>query len=307
MAHAEKFKACDVRRVMKEYYRELEHYKNNVDVSKIGLNYCIECNADNELHHYYNRRSGPAAHSFEYRYSKIEHSNRKDAVGMVDWVVTLPEELKNASEEKQKEFFYYVYGNTVLRYGMNNVLPGIVHNDETTPHIHIPVIPVVKEKDSQRVCAKKFLNRNELRDYQVNLDYVIEKIYGFKNAILNGRTKGNYSLEELKERTKKETQLHELEETINQRAEQLLIREQMISDRELELEKEKEELEEQKRFFEEQNKFLEQKIEIAEEEIIKIRNVTEREKCAARLQRAMSNGSAYSDEAAKRRSDGYSR
>ena len=274
------------------------------------MNYCIESTADKNIHHYYNRRSGPAAYSFEYRYSKMEHSNRKDAVGMVDWIVTLPEELKNASEEEQRKFFDYVYGYTVLRYGMDNVLPGMVHNDETTPHIHIPVIPVVNDKGSQRVCAKKFLNRNELKDYQVKLDEVIERVFGFKNAILNGKTKGNYTLEELKERTEKEKQLHDLEEAVNQRAEQLLIREQMISDRELELEKEKEELEEQKRFFEEQNRFLEQKIEIAEEEIIKIRNAVERDKCTNRFQRAMSNGSVYSDdsdETAKRKSDGYSR
>lgn len=203
MAHCEKFKLSDAKNVLKEYNRELSEYKNEVDKSKIPLNYVI--GADNGADGECSR-----LHS---RVQQLSYRKRKDTIGFCTWIVTCPEEFKD-DELKQREFFKFVYDYTVRRYGYENVLNGYVHNDETSPHIHIPVIPSVQENGLDKLNAKKFLNKKELSAYHKDLEQECYEHFKIKGLILNGRTKGGYTLEELKQRTKDEEEMKRREQNV---------------------------------------------------------------------------------------------
>src|SRR5699024_11833664 len=72
----------------------------------------------------------------------------------------------------QKQFFEETYDFLSERYGEENVLAGVVHNDETTPHMHFAFMPVTydEKREREKVSAKEVLNRNELKSFHQDLD-----------------------------------------------------------------------------------------------------------------------------------------
>src|SRR5699024_4072382 len=97
---------------------------------------------------------------------------RADVKVMADWIVTLPEELNGAPEGSQEQFFEETYDFLSDRYGEENVLAGVVHNDETTPHMHFTFMPVTydEKREREKVSAKEVLNRNELKSFHQDFD-----------------------------------------------------------------------------------------------------------------------------------------
>lgn len=231
MAHIEHFKKSDVKKLANEYDRD-EKYMKTRDVSRIDLgrmsqDYVLSQNEfkpkqsleDYRLH---------ARHLLNKIESRLQNddlkvSNRKDLNVMSTWVVTCPQELLDKPQDVER-FFKMTYDYTVDRYGSENVLEGFVHMDETTPHIHIPVIPV----SDGRVSSKALFTKSELRNYQRDLDKACEQEFGIKGLILNGRTKGNYTVSELKERDKQKKALDTRENALNVRERDLERREQQL-------------------------------------------------------------------------------
>lgn len=85
-------------------------------------------------------------------------AKRKDAVTLVDTVLTLPEELKYASREKQIAFFRCALVALQKHIG-GQVAFATIHFDETTPHLHFGVVPITRDG---RLCAKEIVNRSML-------------------------------------------------------------------------------------------------------------------------------------------------
>jgi hypothetical protein len=214
MAHLEKIKQCDIRRVMCEITRESTYYKGNVDLSQTHYNYTLAMYGGKIIQRPVKNKDGTTAtgaikaktvnNFMQSRIDKLPHRKTKVTVGMVLWCVTCPAELKN-DPIKVKRFFEIIYLLTIKRYGEKNVQQGFVHMDETSPHIHIPFVPEFQGT----LNAKKLITANELRIYQQELDNICEREFGQKGLILNGRTKGNYTVDELRERTKQKQELQE--------------------------------------------------------------------------------------------------
>lgn len=141
------------------------------------------------------------------RLDEVYCMDRKDVKACCSWVVTLPENLKDAPDEHQRKFFEETYGFLADRYGgEKNVLSANVHNDETTPHMHFAFIPVVYDpkKEREKVSAKLVINRNELKvfhkDLDVHLKESIPEIY--QDGILNDKTIGLDDIESIKKHSK---------------------------------------------------------------------------------------------------------
>src|SRR5699024_12793804 len=80
------------------------------------------------------------------------------------------------------------------RYGEENVFAGVVHNDETTPHMHFAFMPVTddEKREREKVSAKEVLNRNELKSFHQDLDnHLKERIPQiYQKGVLNDKTIG---------------------------------------------------------------------------------------------------------------------
>lgn len=138
------------------------------------------------------------------RLSEVKVHNRKDVNVMINWVVTLPQSLKDKELENQERFFKEAYKFLNDRYGKENVISAYVHMDETTPHMHYAFVPVVedKKKGGYKLSAKEVVTREDLRTFHKDLSEHMERVFGRDIGILNEATKvGNKSIKELKRLT----------------------------------------------------------------------------------------------------------
>lgn len=159
------------------------------------------------------------------------HQDRKNMVSVIDVKVTLPKDVK---EEDEQNFFKAVYDFYCNDFGEENIVNAVVHKDETTPHIHIDVVPVKVyrreneipyaskkftidelsdemkkrianwEQETEQefrgiVCCKDLINRNYLRLMHPRLSEFVTERLGYECEILNGATEnGNKTVLRLK-------------------------------------------------------------------------------------------------------------
>lgn len=200
MAHVLKFTRGAVGGLSSHIERKTENHSNkDIDTDRTHENYDL-C-----------EKEGDMLSRYQERFDEVHCLNRADVKVMADWVVTLPEELKEAPRDAQKRFFEETYDFLSERYGEENVLAGVVHNDETTPHMHFAFMPVTYDEKKQRekVSAKEVLNRNELKSFHQDLDnHLKERIpHIYQKGILNDKTIGVENVQILKEKSKEIDQL----------------------------------------------------------------------------------------------------
>lgn len=152
---------------------------------------------------------------------------RKNRVVAVNWVVTLPAELKDAPEEKQRDFFMHTVEFMRRRYGADNIVGAWVHNDETTPHVHVTVVPesrVLHYKElpdgkkrnitdynnfqgTGKIVSRDLMTRREMLTFHPDLQSYLQQQMGMALSILNEATAeagGNQSIEAMKRRTRRQ-------------------------------------------------------------------------------------------------------
>lgn len=199
MAHLEAYTRRDMTKITREAYREHTNqsaYKNNVDLSKSHLNYSMMGIDRKEF------LSRLDARCVAVMQGKKMQSQTK-VIG--SWVFTVPEEI-SGDTTKEKMYFDSCFEFAQERYGKENVIDGVVHYDEGTPHMTVYTVPVTKSRKTGDMTISKasLFTKTELERFHPALDEKLEDVFGQKGLALNGRTKGNYTLEELKERTKRE-------------------------------------------------------------------------------------------------------
>lgn len=196
MAHLDKFTRTDSREVLKEAYRELRKYKNNVDTSLSMNNYSMEGI----------KSSKEALKRVDARCAEVMNGRKmqKQTNVIVSCAYTLPEYFYDKPVDEQRKCFDAVYRFIQDRYGKENVIDGVVHNDETTPHMTVYTVPVTTSRKTGNitVSSASLCTQKEFNTFHKDLESYMEKEFGVKGLALNGRTKGNFTLEELKERTR---------------------------------------------------------------------------------------------------------
>ena len=85
---------------------------------------------------------------------------RKDAVKLCGVVISSDQEFfSQLSAEQQREFFQRSYDFMAARYGKENILSAVVHMDETTPHMHLYLVPITPDN---RLCCKEIFDKRGL-------------------------------------------------------------------------------------------------------------------------------------------------
>lgn len=209
MAHLDKFTRTDSRGVLKEAYRELHKYKNNVDTSLSMNNYSMEGI----------KSSKEALKRIDARCIDVMNGRKmqKQTNVIVSCAYTLPEYFYDKPVDEQRKCFDAVYRFIQDRYGKENVIDGVVHNDETTPHMTVYTVPVTTSRKTGNitVSSASLCTQKEFNTFHKDLESYMEKEFGVKGLALNGRTKGNFTLEELKERTRVKEEQDKRENGLN--------------------------------------------------------------------------------------------
>ena len=192
MASVEKFGAGAVRNQLRHNRREIEHSGNpDIDPERQGQDYVLSPDRGMTDYDYFLQRK-----------AELYCYGRDDVKVMAGWVVTAPQDL---ARERYDVFFKTTYDFMENRYGAENVVQAVVHDDEGgQPHLHFCFIPVVEDRKHEqgyKICANDVLNRRELRNFHPDLQRYLDE-HGLEDArVVTGVTRaqgGNRTVAELK-------------------------------------------------------------------------------------------------------------
>lgn len=256
--------------IVREKFRELGKYKSDVDESKSLENFDLVGrfkNADEVINHV--EKEFESVVGCEYmKQPKNMRDPNKGRKPLANLVVTLPRELFDAwtdgpttkqvdwYDEKtdtvvKKEVGLKTYernitpemrenikgfGSHVLDFletqgfEKENILYGMVHMDEGTPHVEVGILckaqslQSVKDENGKRVKGAdgKYLKamqdtisygnaipqKAKMRKFHENFDDYMADVYGKKGLILTGATKGNKTAEEMREYRKEQENIN---------------------------------------------------------------------------------------------------
>ena len=114
------------------------------------------------------------------RIKELGLSPRKDAVVMNSFVLGSDKQFFDGlAKIEQYNFFSDCYKFFTGRYGEENIIAAVVHNDETTPHMHLNIMPVTKDG---RLCSKELFDKNKLRELQTVFYSAVGKKYGLQRG-----------------------------------------------------------------------------------------------------------------------------
>lgn len=102
---------------------------------------------------------------------------RKDAVVACSFIVSSDSDFfANLTPEQERAYFQTAYDYIAKKYGEQNIISAKVHKDETTPHMHLVLVPLTKDG---RLSAKELFDRQALLDLQAEIPKRL-KAQGFK-------------------------------------------------------------------------------------------------------------------------------
>ena len=114
------------------------------------------------------------------RIKELGLSPRKDAVVMNSFVLGSDKTFFDGlSRVEQYNFFSDCYQFFAERYGEENIIAAVVHNDETTPHMHLNLMPVTKDG---RLCSKQLFDKPQLQQLQTDFYETVGKRWGLQRG-----------------------------------------------------------------------------------------------------------------------------
>ena len=114
------------------------------------------------------------------RIKELGLSPRKDAVVMNSFVLGSDKTFCDSlSRVEQYNFFSDCYKFFAERYGAENIIAAVVHNDETTPHMHLNLMPVTKDG---RLCSKQLFDKPQLQQLQTDFYETVGKRWGLQRG-----------------------------------------------------------------------------------------------------------------------------
>lgn len=212
VCHMEKLKRGDVRGILEHLTHDKESSQNG-DIEKS----LTKKNIDLVTWRYMpsdSQRCGLWQHNTYQRLGAVleQRKNktkalRKDATLVCSFVIGSDnEKIWSMDEKTRNAYFKECYNFFCNRYGKDNVLYAVVHNDELTPQLHLGVVPM-KEG---HLTAKTLFDRNGLRTLQTDLAEKVGKNYGLKRG-KEGSTKKH-----IKEAMFKYEKLYKANESLEQ-------------------------------------------------------------------------------------------
>ena len=122
--------------------------------------------------------------SIKEKLSNLVKSNRairKDAVVVCNFIVTSDNATMEAlGVDRQRKFFEDSVKWFSDRYGADRILNATVHMDETTPHLHVGVVPITQDG---RLSAKAIFTKTEMKAIQTEFARDVGEKYGLERGV----------------------------------------------------------------------------------------------------------------------------
>ena len=168
----DKYKRADVKGIERENERDKSYTptKNpDIDLKRTGGNYHIV------------RRGCSYTVYINQRIKELAQKRKikDDAVLINSFILGSDKEFfEGLSPEEQCQFFTDCTAFFAERYGEENIISAVVHVDETSPHLHLNMIPVL----DGRLCSKQLFDRVALRELQSDFHEAVGKKWGLQRG-----------------------------------------------------------------------------------------------------------------------------
>ena len=186
VCHMEKYHKQDVAPIEKENERDENYEASNpqIDSERTRNNYRFTPHFGKTYTEFINGRI-----------KEFGLSPRKDAVVMNSFVLGSDKTFFDGlAKIEQYNFFSDCYKFFAERYGEENIIAAVVHNDETTPHMHLNLMPVTKDG---RLCSKQLFDKPQLQQLQTDFYEAVGKRWGLQRG-KEGSQKKHLSTAEFK-------------------------------------------------------------------------------------------------------------
>lgn len=158
VARMQKMKSGNLGGAYRHNERIFENHSNkDIDPEKTHLNYEL---TDRDRSIPYDRQIKQYIND-----NKIsKRALRKDAVLCNEWIITSDKAFfENMNSNQIKDFFETAKNFFAERYGNSNIAYAMVHLDESTPHMHLGLVPMQNGKLSSKSL---FGSRDQLKEFQ---------------------------------------------------------------------------------------------------------------------------------------------
>lgn len=190
VARMEKMKAGNLGGIQRHNQRETDNHSNkDIDVSRTHLNYDL---VNPKSINYREKINGIIE---EQRASK--RAVRKDAVLVNEWIITSDKTFFETADSRK--FFEDSLAYFSERCGSQNIAYATVHLDETTPHMHLGIVPMY----NNRLSSKQMFTREALKEIQDELPtYLQQRGHTIERGI-KGSEQKHLTVKEYKENQRK--------------------------------------------------------------------------------------------------------
>ena len=184
------------------------HSNKDIDTERSYLNYDLVNRTDNyktDIQQFINDNKSSS------------RAVRKDAVLINEWIITSDNQFFKDKDDKEiKDFFEQSKDYFAEIFGDENIRFAQVHLDETTPHMHLGIVPF---NDEHKLSAKTVFNRQALQAVQDELPtYLQERGFELERGE-KGSERKNLTVPEYK---KAKDELKEMTTTLEQRKSEVL-------------------------------------------------------------------------------------
>src|SRR5699024_8107580 len=189
VARMQKMKADNLVGVGNHNQRKISNHSNkDIDVERSHLNYDLVNRTENYK---------TDIQKFVDEKKSTKRAVRKDAVLVNEWIVTSDSEFfENKDDKEIKEFFDKSKDYFAEKFGDDNIRYAQVHLDESTPHMHLGIVPF---DDNQKLSAKRVFNRETMQKIQDELpEYMNEKGFDIERG-KKGSKREHLSVDEYKQ------------------------------------------------------------------------------------------------------------
>ena len=121
---------------------------------------------------------------------------RKDAVVLDEWVISSDQSFfADKTPEQIRGYFQTAVDWFGQKYGRSNLQYAVIHMDETTPHMHLGIVPI---NEDGSLSSKKMFDRASLQSVQADLpQYLQEHGYDVQRGV-QGQKKAHLTTKEYK-------------------------------------------------------------------------------------------------------------
>lgn len=150
------------------------------------------------------------------RKADLARKPQKNAANAIEFNISASADwFEGRKPDEWQKYFKDARKFLAERYGKENLLHWAVHYDETSPHMHVLMTPIIEAKDGSRYSSANFLGgRTGLRDLHDEIAATVGAKYGLERGVKGSEARHTDQYEWMKDNAKTAKELEKREKAL---------------------------------------------------------------------------------------------